>query len=71
MGALAAERALPSGVTGPRDLLPLAREAAMRRRRDDREDDIPAASVADAGEGFWARVGYVVGAMGNILVSSL
>jgi hypothetical protein len=32
---LAAERALPSGATGPWDFFPLAREAARRRLRDD------------------------------------
>ena len=31
---LAAEWALPSGVTGPRDFIPLAREAATRRADD-------------------------------------
>ena len=31
---LAAERAFPSGVTGPWDFFPLAREAARRRLED-------------------------------------
>ena len=34
MTELAAERALPSGVTGPWDFFPLAREAALRRADD-------------------------------------
>ena len=32
--ALVAERAFPSGVTGPRERAPFAREASMRRKDD-------------------------------------
>ena len=52
VGALAAERALPSGVTGPWDFFPLARFAALRRL-----EDITATSL----HGRFAAGGYRLG----------